>query len=448
VVTARNVRFLLVVVTIVSGCSPSYIKKSKPVIDRLSHEDYDEALRAVETLSNDPFLYLVEKGTVLHYAEQYEQSIEAFLEAERVREELIVPSISEGAVSLVTSDATRSYPGEDYEDIFINYFNILNYLHLGEYDEALVEARKVDVKLRVLEDGYEGQLSHRHDAFIRYLTGVLYEVEGSYNDAFIAYEKSLDGYADYGELYGIGPPPWLSSDLVRTALWSGLYDEADQYREEFPELAGTTFSDSGRGEILVIFENGLLPHKEERVVETPVPHDDEVYFAKIAFPALEKQEPFLSGMEVRVDGLEAEGWMGEDLHAIAIQNLEDRRLREIARVAARAALKYMLTDQSRKLGEKLGEEEGDTASTERSKALGWLFGGIANLFGWATERADLRSWRSLPHNVYLARLAVPEGIREVDLLLLDRRGRVVETVSYSDVEVVEGEITFLRYRSY
>ncbi len=445
-VAAKKVFFLILL--ILTGCAPSYVKKSAPVLDGLSREDYEEALAALERLKNEPFLYLVEKGTILHYAEKYEESNEAFREAEQLREELIVPSITEGTISLLTSDVVRSYAGEDYEDIFINYFSILNYLFLDEYEEALVEARKVDIKLKVLEELYEGTLTHKNDAFMRYLTGVLYELEGSYNDAFIAYEKSYNAYAEYGELYGMDGPDFLRSDLVRTALWSNLFEEAEYYRELFPELDDRSFPSGGFGELLCIFENGLLPHKEEKIIEAPIPHDDEVYLLKIAFPVIGRKEAFFSRARVRVGDLRKESSIVEDLHAIAIQNLKDRELREIARAATRTALKYVITQQSRKVGEKLGKEKNDTTSTERSKALGWLFGSIANLFGYATEHADLRSWRSLPQNIQLLRLELPEGSYDVQVQLLDRKGRVARTISYSQVSVKEGEISFLRYRSY
>lgn len=441
-------RGLLLIIFILGGCAPSYVNRSQPIVQNLSHEDYREALSAVERLKNDPFLYLVEKGTILHYAGKYDESNRLFSQAEQLREELIVPSITEGAFSLLTSDIVRSYPGEDYEDIFINYYKILNYIFLGEYDEALVEARKVDAKLKVLNDIYEGKLTHKSDAFIRYLTGVVYEFDQDWNNAFIAYEQSYNAYKEYKELYGIEFPTFLPSDIVRTAIWAGLYEEAEYYRELFPELKGRSFPYEDYGEILFIFENGLLPHKEEKIVETLIPQDEEVYLLKIAFPTIKRKKPLFSRAKVRVDHTEQASSIVEDLQGIAIQNLKDREVRELVRAAARAGLKYALTKGSKKVGERLGKSEEDTTSTERSKVLGKLFGAIANLFGYATEHADLRSWRSLPQNIQLAKIELPEGIYDVDVLLLDKRGRVIRTVGFSEVEVGEGETTLLRYRSY
>lgn len=438
----------LVPLLVLVGCAPSYLKRSTPVLERLSRDEHEEALTALEGLKNEPFLYSVERGTILHYAGRYEESNEAFEEAEQLREDLIVPSVTEGTVSLLTSDIVRSYPGEDYEDIFINYFRILNYLFLDEYEEAMVEARKVDVKLKVLENLYEGELSHKSDGLIRYLTGVLYELERNYNDAFIAYEKSYSTYEEYTKLYSLDTPSSLASELVRTALWANLYEEAEYYRELFPELEDRSFPSGRHGELLFIFENGLLPHKEEKVVETVIPHGEDVYLLKIAFPTIKEKEPFISEARLSVDHLETESWVGEDLQAIAIRNLKDRELRDIARATTRAVLKYALTEQSKKMGQRLGRGEADTISTKRSNYLGRIFGAIANLFGYATEHADLRSWRSLPQNIQLLRAELPPGIHDVHVTFLNANGKAVRSVDYRDIEVKEDEITVLRYRSY
>jgi len=446
VVRAR--RILLGILLACLACAPSYVKKSAPVLDRLSREDYDEALSTVENLKSDPFLYLVEKGTILHYAGRYEESNQVLTEAEELREDLIVPSITEGTVSLVTSDLARSYGGEDYEDIFINYYKILNYLFLSQFDEALVEARKVDIKLKALEDLYEGKLTHTSDAFMRYLTGVLYEFDKDYNNAFIAYELSYRAYGRYSELYETEAPPFLAEDLVRTAVWSNLPEKTEYYRGQFSGLNRSSFSLSDTGQVLLIFENGILPHKEEKVVEMLIPREEEPYLAKIALPTIGEKRAFFSRAKVRVGLTDERTWIAEDLQAIAIQNLKDRELRDIARAAARAGLKYALTEGSKKVGERLGRDEDDTTSTERSEILGKVFGVAANLFGYATERADLRSWRSLPQNVQLGKVVVPEGTYDVHILLLDAGGRVSRTVTYPDVQVNEGEITLLRYRSY
>ena len=101
--------------------------------------------------------------------------------------------------------------------MLINAFLALNYVEKGEPDEALVEARKVDEKLRVYAKEYDGKNTYKEDAFIRYLMGVLYESRGEINDAYISYKKAYETYAVYTKDYGTRAPSFLLDDLVRTA---------------------------------------------------------------------------------------------------------------------------------------------------------------------------------------------------------------------------------------
>ena len=78
----------------------------------------------------------------------------------------------------------------------MNVYLALNFAAQGLPDEALVEARKVDLKLKEYARQYEGKNAYQEDAFARYLSGILYESTGEINDAFIAYKKAYEAYAD------------------------------------------------------------------------------------------------------------------------------------------------------------------------------------------------------------------------------------------------------------
>ena len=75
------------------------------------------------------------------------------------------------------------------------------------------------------------------------------------------------------------------------------------------------------------------------------------------------------------------------------------------------------------------------------------WGGLAvNLFGSVTEKADTRSWLTLPRGVHLARLSLPPGVYDLKLELLDGRGMTLETRSIPGVQVHAGDWTFLSQR--
>ena len=55
-----------------------------------------------------------------------------------------------------------------YEQTMINVVKALNYAVLGNWTEALVEARRIDHRLNVLTDRTDAKAGYRDDAFARF----------------------------------------------------------------------------------------------------------------------------------------------------------------------------------------------------------------------------------------------------------------------------------------
>lgn len=72
-----------------------------------------------------------------------------------------------------------------------------------------------------------------------------------------------------------------------------------------------------------------------------------------------------------------------------------------------------------------------------------LAGLLVNIVGLLTERADTRSWLSLPAEIQMSRISLPAGEYNVAVELLDMAGQVVKRLSYPAVALRAGEKTFL-----
>ncbi|MDR0494083.1 MAG: hypothetical protein LBG95_00430 [Treponema sp.] len=92
--------------------------------------------------NNAVSLYL-DKGLLEHYAGNYRNSSADLQEAERLIQEAFTKSVTADFASYIINDNTKEYPGEDFEDIYINIFNALNYYNAGNIEGALVEIRKL-----------------------------------------------------------------------------------------------------------------------------------------------------------------------------------------------------------------------------------------------------------------------------------------------------------------
>ena len=82
------------------------------------------------------------------------------------------------------------------------------------------------------------------------------------------------------------------------------------------------------------------------------------------------------------------------------------------------------------------------ATRGAEKAGGEYAGLIANLFGAVTERADTRSWLTLPAQVHVLRFALPPGVHDVRVELLGADGRVEAEQTLTGIAVRPGEWTF------
>lgn len=388
----------------------------------------------------DRLLYLLEKGTLLQMAKDYKDSNDVFESAERQADEFYGISISNELKGAIVNDAMMEYPGEDFERVLIHYFRAMNYMSLENRDEALVECRKADNLLNQINERYQGKNVYKEDALLRYLSGMLYEWDHSYNDAFIAYRKAYDLYSkDYQRLYGVSAPPFLLGDLVRTAKASGLADEAEKYLDELgdaPWIDRETMD--SYGELIILMDNGWAPRKERKDIFLPIPTSQPPLPIRFSVPQFRASRPTVALASVWVDDARAgRTYTLENIGAIAVKNLDDRIGRVVAKTIARIAAKQAALEISVR---KIEKENGPTA------------GAFARLIMQAglnlTEEADIRSWHTLPGEVQLARIPLPPGRHRVLVELKDRNGMVVDEEDMGEITAVAGQKVFRRLRSF
>jgi len=122
----------------------------------------------------------------------------------------------------------------------------------------------------------------------------------------------------------------------------------------------------------------------------------------------------------------------EDIDAIARASLDARMPAITARAIARAIAKGVI------------QESVDTAGKQRNDDAVQFFGSmLIRILSVATERADTRSWLTLPANVQLARLALPPGSYTVKVDLLGANEQVIATQEYPGVVISKDRKTYL-----
>lgn len=420
----RN-KLLVVLIVILTGCASfNFYKKIDTAI--LSG-NFTEANNIIEQekkhyAGEHELLYYFDKGSILQMAGDYDASTAHLNNAELKIESLYTKSVTKELSSYFTNDMSLPYEGEDFEQVMVHIIKGLNFMYKGDFDGALVEARKVDHRLNLLSDRYEGKNIYKEDAFARYLSAIAYEAKGEMNNAFIAYKKALKAYNDYQNLYGTNIPQNLKGELLRAADAVKFYDEIEEFETEWGEKINfEKYRDFiKKGEIVFVIYDGMVPYKTSKFVEFPIKEKEKVaYYVKVAFPQFVARENVISGAQIMYNNSGFDSFIAEDITPIAIKTLENKNFLIQAKAIARAVAKY----QAAKAVSNSGKNE-------------WL-NLAANIFNVATEQADTRSWRTLPARFHLLRVALNPGQYQLKLRLNLSKGGIKEQIF--NLKVKEGK---------
>ncbi|MGB5277685.1 MAG: hypothetical protein WBO16_08545 [Gammaproteobacteria bacterium] len=381
----------------------------------MGRADLARATAEQQDEDQDDVLACLNKGMLRRMTQDYAGSNQIFELAKQQMQTLYGVSISDTATSMTINDALRDYKGARYEQILLHAYMAMNYLQLGDADSARVEILQADVKM--MEWGEQAD----EDPFVRYFAGMIYEALGEYDEALVSYRKARDSYRATRNEQLLDVPLMLKKDLLRLQALQGLSDEFSSSKVDFglanykPEQIDTNF-----GEIIVILNNGLAPIRTESAIMT---FSSEVQgHVRVAFPVYAQESKPANKARLKISGKHVDMETVENIDRLARQALDDEMPLIMTRAIARAVVKY----QSQK------------NANEQNALAGFLLT-VTNL---ATERADTRSWTTLPQEIQMARMRLPAGQQHVSIEIVNRAGRVVDTME-ADVDVQAGKLGFL-----
>ena len=234
----------------------------------IQSQDYDKALAKLDhnkfiQRNRNQLLYFLEAGRVYRLKNDFTNSNQFLNQADDYIENTR-KSATDLIVGNLLNPMQQAYRGEDFEQFMVHFYKALNYAALGNTDEALVEARRITLSNNVQADKFKGN-SNRYsaDAFSLNFQGMIYEMGGDINNAFIAYRNAADLYLKNDKVYyGVIMPEQLKKDLLRTADAMGFVSEVEKYAALFK----MNYTKSGNlgGELILFIEQGRAPVKEER----------------------------------------------------------------------------------------------------------------------------------------------------------------------------------------
>lgn len=407
-------------VTFLASCS-HFAKTSSQSNSYLKAHEYDKALEILKPLAekegDDQLVYLLDYGTALHLAGKYDESIKVFLAADDIAAVKDYYSLSRIAGSILLNEGMVQYKGDDFEKVFIHVYLALDFLMKQDLDGALIETRRTNEILQKYRD--EAKKNYDQNAFAFYLSGIIWEADKKWDDAYISYKDAFTQNPTNRV---------FQKDLYRLSKMASRQDEASfifkKHGINILDVAKLDENPIGKNdsELVFIYQQGEGP------IKRPNPS-----FPRI--PKLYPQNSEAVAVKVNIDGGTLSGIKSASSREvysvtnIAIKTLDDQYAGLIAKRAAGIATKYVAAQQISKKNELLG-------------AVAWIGLNLA-------DQADLRQWSNLPGTFQIARIKLPPGEYEVSAESLDNRGNLLsEKLSPQKIQIKPKQKTFITWRSY
>lgn len=406
---------LVLVLLAVAGCAGYKLDRAQDSLrSSFASRNYDKTIQLLEKYERkgiykkrDHVLLNLEMGMARHFSQQYDSSSVYLTKAEDRMEQLYTKSVSRGLQSfLLSNDNTLEYDGEDYEDIYLNVFKSLNFIHQNNLDAALVEARRIAFKLSQLEIKYKGLVKAleqadtlgrtewkagknnvQNSALGHYLAAVLYAKSGKPDDARIEYQKLLTAFNEQPGLYSLDKPEPKTLRKIR---------EPQSYN-----LLLTAFA-------------GRAPVKRQHDARTYLPSED--LYLKFSLPSLHLYQSRVHRVRTIIN----------DTLTVPIPLIEEMDLvaREIYKVKEPIIYTRAL---ARSLVKAIGVNATSNAIEEKNEDLGILVNIFGKIGQEISEKADLRSWQTLPGKAYVNVVKLQPGQHHLRMEYLDKSGNLLFT---------------------
>jgi hypothetical protein len=425
--------------------------------------------------STNEFLYDMDIGALYHYAGRYDSSTVYLQRASTVYDGLFTMSVTNEAAALLVNDNVRPYRSRPYELTLLHQFAALNYLAQGNVDDALVEARAVQLLFNEWERTDRHGQKYSNDAMFHYLSSIAYDAAADYDDAMISLYKAV-------ATFNAGPVP-LPQEIKNYACYmlklngrdadtADLGISADVPQEKVPGLKNglaevILIGYAGKGPALAeekwwgtYIRGGLLTLSHKRAdgsVESsamPAPPLPEKEYEKAA----EGQKtdlgttfhisfslPRIRTFDAVTDFFTVQDTAGRiaetsvvinDLDKQLAKNLEDTKTSTVIRTVIRTTLRTIAAQKTKR------------RVTSKSPLGNLLLNLGTDILADQLEHADTRTCFLVPKTIQIVRLPVQPGTYTLAAAAHRADGAAIGTKRFENVRVKQGEKKILFYCSF
>lgn len=410
----RKNAFIVFLIVVLTGCA-GYEKKSQvfesTLVNRICSDSFFVDHEAQVRDKEDVIYVGINVGLVARSCENYNKSNMFFDAAEdSYKSDVDLQSIgSKGAktaVSSLVNETVFDYQGSLYERIMVNSYKGLNYMNLGDFDNARVEFNRVLLRQEKAKDYFSKQIAQSRKLLEESAESVAKQLQeessskimSKYGDFFDEFETSkefVNPYATYlaSVFFYMDKDYVMAADLFKeVAIINPNDKEIQKQFKLFDERATSITARKAKNYIFVSYEDGFGPKKEEIRFTLPLIFDEEVITSTFAMPKLTKREASFGVLKVN----KVPTSQIVNFDNVVATEFKITLPSEISKAVASTLVKTSLN-----------------ALVAKNDSTGGLLTLASNIVTTATTRADVRSWVGLPKTASVCML---ENTGQVEIL--------------------------------
>jgi hypothetical protein len=433
--------WIVLCASVAVGCGhASHTLKARQALDnhdaKTAIELYNKQLKVESSakLPADPggdnALFILDRSMISQQLERYPDSSNDLESADKSIEMLDYSRTgAEEIGKYLFSSSSGQYKARPYEKLLINTENMINYLARGDLSGAKVEARRLAVMQKYLNETEK----HPNAGFLgpgSYLAGFVFEMAGEYDEALRYYDEALR----------MAPFLTLDAPIQRASQYSG-------YRSprltEVLKRAAPVPPDPNAGEVLLIAGYGRVPALEAIRMNIGMAFSIGGLFLApaynqaarrmigqglvtyINFPALEKRVINYAPPNLTIDQTRP-AFDTSDLEGLVRAAIESEKPKVVASAIIRMVVRGGV---GAGVGVAVGKASGESG-------LGMLAAMVTQAAMAAADVPDTRSWATLPARLSFARVRVPAGQHSITLMAQGVTKQVPITVPAGGFTVV------------
>ena len=404
--------------------------------DQFKNGNVQSTAATIQTVFKDKnTLYYLELGEVqrLQGASQIPNSTQNLLVADQLVEQWEVAtsdklkrSFTDMSSYVLSEGFSSEYDPKPYEVSLLSQTLALNHLSQGRWDDAMVEAKKMAQREKVIEELIQSRVAavskveqqQQNNQNTRGATSRIQDI-GGYpinlldDEETRSLKNSYQNPAAYylsGFIHESQGEPSLAAPGYRLAI--ELKPSVNFFKTSIAKLDSNIASQAKKSfaDTLIMIDTGYMPKINPHQISQSIAFGGNSKLVTLTFPVIEKSSDRFTPSYVQLGDRTANLELVANIDAMARKNLQDEMPAYVLRASSRALVSLAAQYAADHAAQQAARRNNQNQNQNNSAAIIGAIAGMITGYGLqAINVTDVRHWSTLPAQTYMARMGLPIG---------------------------------------